>query len=192
MLNWIKQNKILTLLTLFLLVASFYAVYKQIDNYNPQSKKPKHLVVRKKGEDMKEETTNEKNYRKAKLKLEHPYSPVKEDIRASALPIVESALSTIQKSKKVTDTTGTYDNHLSMTDNPMIQTVAIAMLINHYTYQADRIEILESDSDDVVQVLIPLTKQGADNVCFVANYNLTVQQLQIADYVGGPIGGTFG
>ncbi|ESR08741.1 signal peptide protein, partial [Streptococcus iniae IUSA1] len=123
---------------------------------------------------MKEETTDEKNYRKAKLKLEHPYSSVKDDIRNSTLPIIDSALKTIQKSKKVTDTKGTYDNHLSMSDNPMIQTVAIAMLINHYSYQKDKIEILESNSDDVVQVLIPMTKQGADSVYFVANYNLTV------------------
>lgn len=192
MLNWIKSNKILTILVFCLLATSLYAIFKQIDSNNLNSTKPKHSIVKRKGEEMKEETSDEKNYRKAKLKLEHPYSPVKDDIRNSTLPIIDSTLKTIQKSKKVTDTKGTYENHLSMSDNPMIQTVAIAMLINHYSYQKDKIEILESNSDDVVQVLIPMTKQGADSVYFVANYNLTVQQLQIADYVGGPIGGTFG
>lgn len=192
MVDWIKSNKVLTILVILLLGASFYGIFKEFRQERPQEHNRIHKVDKQKGEKMKEETTDEKNYREAKLKLEHPYSPVDNEIKDSVLPITVEALDTIKGSKKVTDVKGTYENHLSMTENPMIQTAAIAFLINHYNYQVNKIEILKSNSEDVVQILIPLTKDNADSVYFVGNYNLTVKQLQISDYVGGPIGATFG
>ena len=68
----------------------------------------------------------------------------------------------------------------------------MAILVNQYSYQSSKLEVTRSDNDDVVQFLIVLTKDGEDNCYFVGNFNTTVHQIQLKNYVGGNIGGTFG
>ena len=51
-----------------------------------------------------------------------------------------------------------------MTDNAMIQTFAMAILVNQYTYQKAKLEVSPSESDDVVQFLVVLTKENEENV----------------------------
>ncbi len=79
-----------------------------------------------------------------------------------------------------------------MTDNAMIQTFAMAILVNQYTYQKAKLEVSPSESDDVVQFLVVLTKENEENCYFIGNFNTTVNQIQLKAYIGGNIGATFG
>ena len=79
-----------------------------------------------------------------------------------------------------------------MTQNAMVQTFAMALLTNQYDFQPEQLEVMPTESDDVIQFLIVLTKNGEENSYFVGNFNTTVQQIQLKAYVGGNIGGTYG
>lgn len=138
------------------------------------------------------ETTDEKNYRTAKLKLEHPYSESTEEEKNQVAAAFDTALSSIKAAKTLDKVTATIDNHLSMSDTAMVQTFAMAILINDYSYEPSQLEVTESDSTDVVQFLVVLTKDGEDTCYFVGNFNTTVHQIQLKSYIGGNIGGTFG
>lgn len=138
------------------------------------------------------ETTDEKNYRTAKLKLEHPYTESSEEQKQQVAQSFDEAMTAIRQAGHLTEVKGTLDNHLSMSQESMIQTLAMALLVNQYSYQSSQLEVMKSDNDDVVQFLIVLTKTGEDNCYFVGNFNTTVNQIQLKNYVGGNIGGTFG
>ena len=51
---------------------------------------------------------------------------------------------------------------------------------------------MPTESEDVIQFLVVLTKDGEENSYFIGNFNTTVQQIQLKAYVGGNIGGTYG
>ena len=79
-----------------------------------------------------------------------------------------------------------------MTPNAMIQTFAMAILTNQYDFQPKQLEVMPTESEDVIQFLVVLTKGGEENSYFIGNFNTTVQQIQLKAYVGGNIGGTYG
>lgn len=139
-----------------------------------------------------DETPDDKHYRKAKLKLEHPYSPVSEDIKQEVSPLIDSALTFIQEHDQITEMSGNLENHLSMSDTAMIQTIWIAIHVNNYLYQSSQLEVLKSDSDDVVQVLLVFTKDDDETLYVLGNVNTTVGQFQLTTTVGGTIGATYG
>ncbi|HER0816527.1 TPA: hypothetical protein VJE30_001358 [Streptococcus pyogenes] len=138
------------------------------------------------------ETPDEKNYRKAKLKLERPYTAAPEEIKQVVVESFRIALASIHQAGNLSEVKSTYENHLSMTQEAMTQTFAMALLINNYTYQETKLEVTQSDNEDVVQFLVTLTKNGEENCYFVGNFNTSVQQIQLKAYIGGNIGGTFG
>ncbi len=138
------------------------------------------------------ETPDEKNYRKAKLKLERPYTAAPEGIKQVVVESFRIALASIHQVGNLSEVKSTYENHLSMTQEAMTQTFAMALLINNYTYQETKLEVTQSDNEDVVQFLVTLTKNGEENCYFVGNFNTSVQQIQLKAYIGGNIGGTFG
>lgn len=138
------------------------------------------------------ETTDEKNYRTAKLKLEHPYTEADETSQTAVKEAFNTAITAIQEAQQVPNVTGTYENHLMMTSDAMAQTFAMALLVNHYQYQKNQLEVTQAENDDVVQFLVVLTKENEDNCYFIGNFNTTVNQIQLKAYVGGNIGATFG
>ena len=138
------------------------------------------------------ETTDEKNYRTAKLKLEHPYTEADASAKAAVSQAFDVAISAINEAGQVPNLKGTYDNQLMMTSEAMVQTFAMALLVNHYQYQGNQLEVTKAKNDDVVQFLVVLTKENEDNCYFIGNFNTTVNQIQLKAYVGGNIGATFG
>ena len=140
----------------------------------------------------KEETADEKNYRTAKLKLERPYAEASSENKKEVLKAFEEAVADIKKTNFLPNVKGTIENHLSMTQNAMVQTFAMALLTNQYDFQPKQLEVMPTESDDVIQFLVVLTKNGEENSYFVGNFNTTVQQIQLKAYVGGNIGGTYG
>ena len=139
-----------------------------------------------------EETVDEKNHRTAKLKLEHPYSQADEAQTQAVAAAFDEAVADIQKAKTLADVKGTIENHLSMSDNAMTQTFAMALLVNQYSHQKAKLEVSSSESGDVVQFLVVLTKENEENCYFIGNFNTTVNQIQLKAYIGGNIGTTFG
>lgn len=138
------------------------------------------------------ETTDEKNYRTAKLKLEHPYTEADASAKAAVSQAFDVAINAINEAGQVPNIKGTYDNQLMMTSEAMVQTFAMALLVNHYQYQGNQLEVTQAENDDVVQFLVVLTKENEDNCYFIGNFNTTVNQIQLKAYVGGNIGATFG
>lgn len=192
--EWIKENMIYVIVIGLLLIFSGVAVYRNVIQNKPT---PSQVEQTRPSESSSSsiaepETTDEKNYRTAKLKLEHPYSESSEEQKQEVRKAFEEAIKAIQQANHLTEVKGTLDNHLSMSQDGMIQTLAMAILVNQYSYQYSKLEVTKSDNEDVIQFLIVLTKDGEDSCYFVGNFNTTVDQIQLKAYVGGNIGGTFG
>ena len=128
----------------------------------------------------------------AKLNLEHPYTEADETSHNSVKESFNTAIAAIQEAEQVPNVTGTYENHLMMSSEAMVQTFAMALLVNHYQYQKTQLEVTQAENDDVVQFLVVLTKENEDNCYFIGKFNKTVNQIQLKAYVGGNIGATFG
>lgn len=177
MIDWIKENMVVSIVVGILLILAGIGIVSSI-RPSQQTKI--------------EETADEKNYRTAKLKLERPYAEASSEDKKEVLKAFEEAVADIKKTKFLPNVKGTIENHLSMTQNAMVQTFAMALLTNQYDFQPKQLEVMPTESDDVIQFLVVLTKNGEENSYFVGNFNTTVQQIQLKAYVGGNIGGTYG
>ena len=192
--EWIKENMIFVIAVSLLLLFSGVAIYKNYTNNKIDTPQTKQTKSSESGssQTVEPETIDERNYRTAKLKLEHPYTEGSEEQKKKVAKSFDEAINSIKEAKHLTEVKGTIENHLSMSQDGMVQTLAMAILVNQYSYQASKLEVTPSENDDVVQFLIVLTKEGEDNCYFVGNFNTTVQQIQLITYIGGNIGGTFG
>lgn len=177
-----------------LLLFSGLATYRNFTNNKtdtPQTTQTKSSAPSS-SQTVEPETVDERNYRTAKLKLENPYTEGSEEQKQKVAKSFDETINSIKEAKHLTEVKGTIENHLSMSQDGMIQTLAMAILVNQYSYQVSKLEVTPSENDDVVQFLIVLTKEGEDNCYFVGNFNTTVHQIQLISYIGGNIGGTFG
>ena len=177
-----------------LLIFSGFAIHRNLTSSKPQEPKSEQTetTVEDDVSQSTPETVDEKNYRTAKLKLEHPYTEGSEEHKQQVLKAFEEAINAINKAEHLSNVSGTLENHLSMSQDGMVQTFAMALLVNQYEYQSSKLEVMPSENEDVVQFLIVLIKKGEDNCYFVGNFNTTVNQIQLKSYVGGDIGGSFG
>jgi hypothetical protein len=196
MIDWIKENMVVSIVAGVLLIMAGIGI---VSSFRPsqQTKIEETAQVSSSGtaqnkSSSKEETADEKNYRTAKLKLERPYAEATSEDKKEVLKAFEEAVADIKKTKFLPNVKGTIENHLSMTQNAMVQTFAMALLTNQYDFRSEQLEVMPTESDDVIQFLIVLTKNGEENSYFVGNFNTTVQQIQLKAYVGGNIGGTYG
>lgn len=192
--EWIKDNMIYVIVVGLLLIFSGFAIHRNLTSSKPQEPKSEQTetTVEDDVSQSTPETVDEKNYRTAKLKLEHPYTEGSEEHKQQVLKAFEEAINAIKKAEHLSNVSGTLENHLSMSQDGMVQTFAMALLVNQYEYQSSNLEVMPSENEDVVQFLIVLTKKGEDNCYFVGNFNTTVNQIQLKAYVGGNIGGSFG
>lgn len=192
--EWIKDNMIYVIVVGLLLIFSGFAIHRNLTSSKPQEAKSEQTetTVEDDVSQSTPETVDEKNYRTAKLKLEHPYTEGSEEHKQQVLKAFEEAINAIKKAEHLSNVSGTLENHLSMSQDGMVQTFAMALLVNQYEYQSSKLEVMPSENEDVVQFLIVLTKKGEDNCYFVGNFNTTVNQIQLKAYVGGNIGGSFG
>lgn len=196
MIDWIKENMVVTIVVSILLVIAGIGVVSSFrSSQQLQTEETTRITSSssvQKEPSSKEETVDEKNYRTAKLKLERPYTEATEADKKVVLKAVEEAVEDIKKTNVLSKVQGTIENHLSMTSNAMIQTFAMAILTNQYDFQPKQLEVMPTESEDVIQFLVVLTKGGEENSYFIGNFNTTVQQIQLKAYVGGNIGGTYG
>ncbi|VRG08728.1 signal peptide [Streptococcus pneumoniae] len=196
MIDWIKENVVVTIVVSILLVIAGIGIVSSFrSSQQLQTEETAQMTSSssvQKEPSSKEETVDEKNYRTAKLKLERPYAEARSEDKKEVLKAFEEAVADIKKTKFLPNVKGTIENHLSMTQNAMVQTFAMALLTNQYDFQPEQLEVMPTESDDVIQFLIVLTKNGEENSYFVGNFNTTVQQIQLKAYVGGNIGGTYG
>ena len=196
MIDWIKENVVVTIVVSILLVFGGIGVVSSFrSSQQLQTEDTAQMTCSssvQKEPSSKEETVDEKNYRTAKLKLERPYTEATEADKKVVLKSFEEAVEDIKKTNVLSKVQGTIENHLSMTPNAMIQTFAMAILTNQYDFQPKQLEVMPTESEDVIQFLVVLTKGGEENSYFIGNFNTTVQQIQLKAYVGGNIGGTYG
>ena len=192
--EWMKENIIYVIVIALLLLFSGMAIIKNLTKSAKSQPTRTEVTTSTAGSssEAKPESSNEKNYRTAKLKLEHPYTESREEEKKQVATSFEEAIKAIKQAGSLSEVKGTLENNLSMSQGGMIQTLAMAILVNKYEYQSSKLEVMPSENNDVVQFLIVLTKTGEDNCYFVGNFNTTVNQIQLKAYVGGNIGGTFG
>ena len=196
MIDWIKENVVVTIVVSILLVIAGIGVVSSFrSSQQLQTEETAQMTSSssvQKEPSSKGETVDEKNYRTAKLKLERPYTEATEADKKVVLKAFEEVVEDIKKTNDLSKVKGTIENHLSMTPNAMIQTFAMAILTNQYDFQPKQLEVMPTESEDVIQFLVVLTKGGEENSYFIGNFNTTVQQIQLKAYVGGNIGGTYG
>ena len=196
MIDWIKENVVVTIVvSILLVIAGIEVVSSFRSSQQLQTEETAQMTSSssvQKEPSSKGETVDEKNYRTAKLKLERPYTEATEADKKVVLKAFEEAVEDIKKTNDLSKVKGTIENHLSMTTNAMIQTFAMAILTNQYDFQPKQLEVMPTESEDVIQFLVVLTKGGEENSYFIGNFNTTVQQIQLKAYVGGNIGGTYG
>ncbi|HEU3526708.1 TPA: hypothetical protein VVH55_000111 [Streptococcus pneumoniae] len=196
MIDWIKENVVVTIVVSILLVIAGIGVVSSFrSSQQLQTEETAQMTYSssvQKEPSSKEETVDEKNYRIAKLKLERPYTEATEADKKVVLKAFEEAVADIKKTNFLPNVKGTIENHLSMTQNAMVQTFAMAILTNQYDFQPKQLEVMPTESEDVIQFLVVLTKGGEENSYFIGNFNTTVQQIQLKAYIGGNIGGTYG
>lgn len=195
MIDWIKENVVVTIVVSILLVIAGIGVVSSFrSSQQLQTEETAQMTSSssvQKEPSSKGETVDEKNYQTAKLKLERPYTEATEADKKVVLKAFEEAVEDIKKTNDLSKVKGTIENHLSMTLNAMIQTFAMAILTNQYDFQPKQLEVMPTESEDVIQFLVVLTKGGEENSYFIGNFNTTVQQIQLKAYVGGNIGGTY-
>ncbi|PHV57498.1 hypothetical protein CS010_04785 [Streptococcus macedonicus] len=189
-----KSNMVFIIVISLLLVSSGVGIYQHFtgDSKASQESSTASSSTAPSSSEVSSETTDEKNYRTAKLKLEHPYTEADASAKTAVSQAFDVAISAINEVGQVPNIKGTYDNQLMMTSEAMVQTFAMALLVNHYQYQGNQLEVTKAENDDVVQFLVVLTKENEDNCYFIGNFNTTVNQIQLKAYVGGNIGATFG
>ncbi|BAK29010.1 hypothetical protein [Streptococcus gallolyticus] len=189
-----KSNMVFIIVISLLLLISGVGIYQHFtgDSKVPQDNSTASSLTPSSSSEVASETTDEKNYRTAKLKLEHPYTEADASAKAAVSQAFDVAINAINEARQVPNIKGTYDNQLMMTSEAMVQTFAMALLVNHYQYQGNQLEVTQAENDDVVQFLVVLTKENEDNCYFIGNFNTTVNQIQLKAYVGGNIGATFG
>lgn len=81
----------------------------------------------------------------------------------------------------------TYKDKLSVTSQAMAQTV-VTMLKAGYQLDISTLKVYASDSENVYQFTVDLTKDGVDNLSLAGNYVTGTQQLEIASLHGIPTG----
>ncbi|WP_373756968.1 hypothetical protein [Streptococcus ferus] len=140
----------------------------------------------------KELTENDINYKKIQSTLENPNNPASKSMKQEVLKAITNAQNYCQKIEFAGKAEGNVSNSMAMTQNPMVQTFAMVIKINKYSFDSSQLEVYESNSDDVVQFICVMTKAGSDNNYWVGNYNIDAKQLQLSSYQGGDIGATFG
>ncbi len=190
----IKKNMVYIIVVGLLLGFAVFGIYNNLARTSKEQKPSTEQTSSSSSEvaEIIPESTDEKNYRTAKLKLEYPYTEATEEQKAQVAQAFEEAVAYINQTQKVAEVKGTIENHLSMSQEGMNQTLAMALLVNGYTYQSSELEVTPANNDDVVQFLLVLKKEGEDNCYFIGNFNTTVRQIQLKAYIGGDIGGTFG
>ncbi|AXQ78585.1 hypothetical protein DDV21_005570 [Streptococcus chenjunshii] len=194
MMKRIKDNMVFIVAIILLITLAGVGIYQHFNKETVKEDPKTEQEKQKSGQSSsaEEETVDEKNYRTAKLKLEHPYTESSEEQKQLVAESFDEAMKAISQASHLTEVKGTIENHLSMSQDGMIQTLAMAILVNDYKYQPSQLEVTKSENDDVVQFLIVLTKENEDNCYFIGNFNTTVNQIQLKAYVGGNIGATFG
>ena len=135
----------------------------------------------------REPTPNEKNYQQARATLERPESVVTEEKKNKVAEALKIAVEDIKKHPDTANISGNMDNRLASTSSPMVLTFAMAINLAGYNIDESKTEVFKSYSDDVLQFLCVMTKEGKENSYFVGNYNDYTGQLQIASYHGGNI-----
>lgn len=80
-----------------------------------------------------------------------------------------------------------YKDKLSVTSQAMAQTV-VTMLKAGYQLDISTLKVYASDSENVYQFTVDLTKDGVDNLSLAGNYVTGTQQLEIASLHGIPTG----
>lgn len=190
----IKKNMVYIIVVGLLLGFAVFGIYNNLARTSKEQNPSTEQTSSSSSEvaEIIPESTDEKNYRTAKLKLEHPYTEATEEQKAQVAQAFEEAVAYINQTQKVAEVKGTIENRLSMSQEGMSQTLAMALLVNGYTYQSSELEVTPSNNDDVVQFLLVLKKEGEDNCYFIGNFNTTVHQIQLKSYIGGDIGRTFG
>lgn len=83
-------------------------------------------------------------------------------------------------------------NGLGMTDAAVAQTFVIALTANEYSINLDKLEVYNTEYNDVYQFLCVLEAKGKDPIYYIGNINHWAQQINLVDFYGGSIGNTYG
>ena len=128
LLELIKSNWLFVILGLLVVIFAVIGIVRNMSVKDENSTKTSQ--TQQSSSSSKEETEDEKNYRKAKLALDHPYSEASQADKEAATPNVTIAMDFITSHNNIDDMKGSLENHLYMSQNPMIQMVIVMILLS--------------------------------------------------------------
>ncbi|MDU6118506.1 hypothetical protein [Streptococcus sp.] len=123
----------------------------------------------------------------AKDTLEDTDSQLSQEDQTPVLEAVMIAFDYLNTKPALDDTRGTLDNRLSITPQAMMQTI-ITMLKAGYQVDLTSLQAYSSDSDNVYQFTINLTKEEAEPLTLAGNYVIGTSQCDFESLHGIPTG----
>ena len=132
MLEKSKEHWVWVILVLLLL---FFAGLRIVQVSHSSRKEPKTTQSSsssktKNSSTLEEETPDQRNYRKAKLKLEHPYTEASQEAKQSVIESVNAAVDAIIKAKSLSEVKATYEtrwNDSNFCDGYISKSVSISV-----------------------------------------------------------------
>lgn len=158
----------------------------------PKASSSSSKVIKESSSSEETKDARDPEYYKALATLEKSDTKATDEETKTTMDIFTKIQKAVEKEENAGMVEGTFDNHLSMTDNPMTQSFAMALIINKYKVDVDHIEVYKSLNSDVVQFVCPLIADGKETSYWAGNLNVLAEQVQLVSYHGGEIGGTFG
>ena len=123
----------------------------------------------------------------AKDTLEDTDSQLSQEDQTPVLEAVMIAFDYLNTKPALDDTRGTLDNRLSITPQAMMQSI-ITMLKAGYQVDLTSLQAYSSDSDNVYQFTINLTKEEAEPLTLAGNYVIGTSQCDFESLHGIPTG----
>lgn len=119
--------------------------------------------------------------------LEKSDEPLGEEETQKVTASLTVAFDYLTQVNNQSDVQVTYKDKLSVTSQAMAQTV-VTMLKAGYQLDISTLKVYASDSENVYQFTVDLTKEGVENLSLAGNYVTGTQQLEIASLHGIPTG----
>jgi hypothetical protein len=94
-------------------------------------------------------------------------------------------LSSVDSSERIDN--GDSYNHLQISSKTMLDTL-YRMIKAGYTYDESTVEVYKSDSDNVLQFVYEMKKDGEEAISFAGNYVIGTEQVEVANMHGSPTG----
>ena len=184
-----KKKVVIGLLVLLvgLIILSVRSCHRNEQSRSPSSSADtvKQQSIKKKSSTSESEVLSAQD--EATETLEKADEPLDDEATQKVNASLTVAFDYLTQVNNQSDVQVTYKDKLSVTSQAMAQTV-VTMLKAGYQLDISTLKVYASDSENVYQFTVDLTKEGTENLTLAGNYVTGTEQLGIASLHGIPTG----